>query len=194
MSDKDQDDHLTQLIEMLVYAPVGLLYEYQDVLPQLIKRGKSQVQLARLMAAMAARQRGQGNPTGSGSDPSDAMDPEAVVSALLSALGEMAGDLMGSLSDPSSNDEQGDDRPSAVEVVVEGIEADAVDAVVIDAAVIDPTVGDPMPIANYDELTAREIVGLLGDLDSEQLAKIRTYESDHRARKTILNKIERLKS
>ena len=46
-----------------------------------------------------------------------------------------------------------------------------------------------LPIANYDDLSALQILDLLGALNKSELAKIKTYESTHRARQTILNKI-----
>ena len=50
----------------------------------------------------------------------------------------------------------------------------------------------PLPIASYDSLTAREIIGLLDELDDGQLARIRAHEEANRARKTVLGKLDRL--
>ncbi len=50
----------------------------------------------------------------------------------------------------------------------------------------------PLPIARYDELTAKEIIGLLGELDEGQLDRIRAHEQSNRARKTVLGKLDRL--
>ena len=49
-----------------------------------------------------------------------------------------------------------------------------------------------LPIANYDDLSALQILDLLGALNKSELAKIKKYESTHRARQTILNKIAAL--
>jgi len=46
-----------------------------------------------------------------------------------------------------------------------------------------------LPIANYDDLSALQIFDLLGALNKPELAKINKYETSHRARQTILNKI-----
>jgi hypothetical protein len=46
-----------------------------------------------------------------------------------------------------------------------------------------------LPIANYDDLSALQIFDLLGALNKPELAKIKKYETSHRARQTILNKI-----
>ncbi|MEM7274886.1 MAG: hypothetical protein AAF547_17520 [Actinomycetota bacterium] len=59
MTDKEQNP-VDQLIDLFVYAPVGLLYEYQEVIPRLVRRGKSQVQLARVVGKMATSRGGGG--------------------------------------------------------------------------------------------------------------------------------------
>ena len=46
-----------------------------------------------------------------------------------------------------------------------------------------------LPIANYDDLSALQIFDLLGALNKPELAKIKRYETTHRARQTILNRI-----
>lgn len=49
-----------------------------------------------------------------------------------------------------------------------------------------------LPIANYDDLSALQILDLLGALSNIELSLIKKYETNHRARKTILSKIELL--
>ena len=56
MAPDPEDNPLEQLIELLIYAPIGLLYEYPEVLPRLIKRGRSQVQLAKFAGQLALKQ------------------------------------------------------------------------------------------------------------------------------------------
>ena len=46
-----------------------------------------------------------------------------------------------------------------------------------------------LPIANYDDLSALQIFDLLGALNKPELAKIKRYETTHRARQTTLNRI-----
>ncbi len=59
MRSKDEaKSPIEQLIDLLVYAPVGFLYEKDELLDKVVTRGRSQVQLARLMAKMAAQQGG----------------------------------------------------------------------------------------------------------------------------------------
>ena len=49
-----------------------------------------------------------------------------------------------------------------------------------------------VPIANYDDLKAKEIIPLLGSLTADQRSVVRSHEEDHRARKTVLAKLDRL--
>ena len=45
-----------QLVELLIYAPVGIALEAVDNFPKFVERGKSQVTLARFFAKTVARQ------------------------------------------------------------------------------------------------------------------------------------------
>lgn len=47
------------------------------------------------------------------------------------------------------------------------------------------------PIANYDEANVREIVGSLHALDRLGLLRVRHWETAHKARKTVLDAVER---
>jgi len=51
---------------------------------------------------------------------------------------------------------------------------------------------DALPIPDYDELSASQVVERLEGLDRESLDAIRRYESEHRGRNTILGKIAQL--
>jgi hypothetical protein len=51
---------------------------------------------------------------------------------------------------------------------------------------------DELPIPDYDELSASQVVERLEGLDRESLDAIRAYETEHRGRNTILGKIAQL--
>jgi hypothetical protein len=51
---------------------------------------------------------------------------------------------------------------------------------------------EALPIPDYDELSASQVVERLEGLDRESLDAIRRYESEHRGRNTILGKIAQL--
>ena len=150
---------IDQLIDLFVYAPVGLVYEYQDVLPKLIKRGKSQVQIARLLGTMAAKQ-------GQRTVNSRVDVASSSVAQGITDVGARIGLAPEAPTAPTTSDD-----------VVESV---------------DGANERPLPIAGYDELTAKQIISLLGDLDPAQRARIRRYEAAHRSRKTVLAKLEAL--
>jgi hypothetical protein len=56
----------------------------------------------------------------------------------------------------------------------------------------DVPTSDALPIPDYDELSASQVVERLEGLDRESLEAIRRYESEHRGRNTILGKIAQL--
>jgi hypothetical protein len=56
----------------------------------------------------------------------------------------------------------------------------------------DVRASDALPIPDYDELSASQVVERLEGLDHESLEAIRRYETDHRGRNTILGKIAQL--
>lgn len=163
MADTPDRRPIDQLVDLFVYAPLGLVYEYQDVLPKLIKRGKSQVQIARVLGTMAAK---QGQRTVNSRI-------DGVIDVASSSVAQGITDVgarVGLAPDPSA------------ERTDSGHSAEPVDEIDV----------RPLPIAGYDELTAKQIIGLLGDLDPAQRARVGRYEAAHRARKTVIGKVEAL--
>jgi hypothetical protein len=51
---------------------------------------------------------------------------------------------------------------------------------------------EELPIPDYDELSASQVIERLEGLDADSLEAIRAYESSHRGRNTILGKISQL--
>ena len=162
MPEADDRSPVDQLVDLFVYAPVGLLLEYQDVLPKLIKRGKSQVQIAKLMGNMAAKQ-------GKRSVNSKLGDAVGVASSAVAQGITEVGEKVGLAPDGASKPK---DSPSA--------------------DIVEPERVAPLPIAGYDDLKAKEIIALVGDLTPTQRERLRVHEAAGRARKTVLAKIDAL--
>ncbi len=178
MADEERNP-VDDLIDLFVYAPVGLLYEYDEVLPRLVRRGKSQVQLARVIGRMAMR--------GGGSAPANLV-VETVAKMLAERITEIGASI--GLAPPTDDDAKAGSRPSTPVGSDDDEELEAVDAELVD----DVDEERPLPIASYDTLTAREIISLLDELDADQLARIRAHEEANRARKTVLGKLDRLEA
>ncbi len=182
MADQERNP-VDDLVDLLVYAPVGLLYEYEDVLPQLVKRGKSQVQLARVIGKMALSR-------GGGAAPANLV-AETLARMLAERITEIGASI--GLAPPADDpdDQPGDDAGEAAPTAPESESGSGSGR----GSAPDPAGDDrPLPIAAYDTLTAREIIGLLDELDGGQLARIRAHEEANRARKTVLGKLDRLQA
>jgi hypothetical protein len=55
----------------------------------------------------------------------------------------------------------------------------------------DQSPGHQLPIAHYDELTVTEVKSRLEGMSSEELQAVKSYEEEHKQRKTLLGEIER---
>lgn len=157
MAKDEQRPPIDQLVDVFVYAPIGLLYEYQEVLPKLVKRGKSQVQIAKLLGTMAAK-KGQ----------------QTVESRLAEGITDV-GARVGLAPDPAAKRDAGSESANGG-----------------DPAPAEESEERPLPIANYDDLTAKQIVALLPDLDAGQRERVRRHEAANRSRKTVMAKLEAL--
>ena len=60
------------------------------------------------------------------------------------------------------------------------------------ASVADAPANDTLPIPGYDALSASQVVERLAGLSTDELDAVRTYESAHRNRRTILGKIDQI--
>jgi len=56
-----------------------------------------------------------------------------------------------------------------------------------------PTKRDQLPIQEYDDLSAPQIIPMLGSLSLDQLGEVLLHEEAHRSRATVLNKIHQLR-
>lgn len=142
MADSDDDELSERLLDLLVYAPLGLALEAKDLLPKLAERGRGQVALTRLAGTVAARQ-GQNEAS------------------------KLVDELRGTL-----------ERFLGVDPGATGA-ADPADA----------AADDDLPIDDYANLTAVEVIPLLAGLDDDELGQIEAFERAHRARSTVLNRI-----
>ncbi len=199
MADDKAKDPVEQLIDLFVYAPVGMLYEYQEVIPQLVRRGKSQVQIARVVGQLAVNRGG----------PAEAFNQLAggVAGILARQITEIGASMgLAPPDTPSSAEKQGtpppprpENQPPALTATSppsadtggEG-EAPDNDTGSIEDEVESPPADRQLPIAGYDTLKAKEIIALLDELDEGQLERVRAHEQANRARKTVLGKLDRL--
>jgi hypothetical protein len=161
-------EHLVeQALDVFVYAPIGLLFEGRTLFPQLVEKGKNQVVMARMVGQFAVQQ-GQ----------TEASKAATKLQEQAAGLLELFG-LGGPPSVPVP-----DVAPPRPRLVPEP----EVDTPSVAAA---PTTHE-LAIPDYDSLSASQVVNRLAGLTEGELSAVAAYESAHRSRKTILNKVAQL--
>jgi hypothetical protein len=163
-------------VDLFVYAPIGLFFEAPSLLPKLAEQGRVHANNARLFGQFAVRH-------GEAEVRRRLEGVEAQAEGLLRMFGLLPEDEPAAASEPAS------DRPR----VVRGESA---------APRRRPEAGngqepagpdvDSLAIPDYDSLSASQVVTRLEGLSPDELEAVRTYESAHRGRKTILNKVAQL--
>ena len=165
-----RDDPGEQLLDLLVYAPLGLLLEARDLVPKLAEKGRQrmggQVTVARMIGEMAVRQgqrraesivkRLREQPSGAG-----AARPEADAGHEANGHRSAATEPVGSTA-PASGPGP---APDAAQLAIPG----------------------------YDTLSASQVVPRLEGLTLAELDAVRAYEVATRGRKTVLTRIDQLR-
>ena len=167
---------IERLLDLAVYAPVGVFVTLRDDLPKHIKQGRqaleNRVQLARFIGQLAVQQ----GRKEIAKRLDDAARQRAATHQPVDAVTE---------TDASVDDASDAISGDPAEHAVPDAKADAVmDAVAIDVSTL--------PIAEYQSLAAIHVVQRLATLGADELELVRRFEVAHRARRTILAKIAQL--
>lgn len=189
------EEVLERLIELAVYAPVGVAVTLRDELPRHIKQGRqaleNRVQLARFIGQLAVQ-------TGQRELQKRIEQQRAARDAARDQDDEAAGaSVVGDASTASV------DAVDAVDADDAGVVTDApadaapaVDAAAMGAQVADDTDrvpgADELPIADYESLPAINVVDRLRSMSADEIELVRRFEVAHRSRRTILAKIDQL--
>ena len=159
----NRQDPTEQLLDLLVYAPLGLLMEARDLVPKLADKGRQrmggQVTVARMIGELAVRQ-GQRR-------------AERVIQRLREQPPRPA---------PADEPANGHRPPPPSAAATPSSAASP-------SATGDATT---LAIPGYDTLSASQVVPRLEGLSHEELEAIRAYEAGTRARKTVLTRIDQL--
>jgi hypothetical protein len=161
-----RDDPGEQLLDLLVYAPLGLLLEARDLVPKLAEKGRQrmggQVTVARMIGEMAVRQgqrRAESVVRRLREQPSGTAHPEAGAGQQTNGHGSATAPAVAT-------------PPAAGPVTAP------------DAA--------GLAIPGYDTLSASQVVPRLEGLTVSELDAVRAYEVATRGRKTVLTRIDQL--
>jgi hypothetical protein len=154
------------VLDLFVFAPLGLLAESHTIVPKLAESGRqhvdSRVQLARMVGQFAVQQGRQ---------------QAAKVVAGLRANGTTAApDVEAPAASPAAPDDDDDGWPSDASVARPGVDDSGISE-------------EDLAIPSYDSLAASQVVPRLDGLSSIELEAVRRYEEAHRGRRTVLGKI-----
>jgi hypothetical protein len=174
----DESSPFENLLDVFVYAPVGLALVATEELPKLVARGRAQLEgqltMAKVVGQFAVAQGRQ--QLAARRQPIPAPDP--------SPGSPHTGDRMAT----DDNEDAAPARPADQE---DDTEPPLPVAAPPPAA---PSVPEPsgLAIPGYDSLAASQVVPRLAGLSADELAAVDAYESAHRARRTILNRVRQL--
>jgi hypothetical protein len=184
---------IDNVVELALYAPLGLALTARDHLPDLIARGRqqvtSQVMLARMMGQFAVK------------------EGEKDLRKRVEGLSKTLGDL-GLLPEPNPPAPAAAPTAGTVPTPPPEVDVDltsangSTNASTNGSATKAPAADEPAParsraelsIPGYDTLSASQVVQRLGGLSADELEDVRDYEAGTRGRRTILSKIAQLQS
>jgi hypothetical protein len=189
-------------LDLFVYAPLGLALSARDLLPGLVERGRQQLNgqmtQAKVVGQFAVQQ---------GSKQAGKAFERARASAessVASRLGEDVAPERPATPAPAPTSVRPEPThvratpaPAATPTPASAGPAPAPEPV---RAEPPPTPGAPAPLAStlaipaYDSLSASQVVPRLSGLSPAELAAVRDYETAHRGRKTILNRVAQLQA
>jgi len=183
----DHKKPVDQLIDLLVYAPLGFALDARALLPKLIDRGhdqvSNQVTIARMMGQFAVKQ-GQSEATKQlGHLQGQATTALAELGLLPKA--EPPAPVPVPEAPPAAAAPAPAPEPSAKPAAKRAASKPVAKAVPV------PTIAS-LAIPDYDSLAASQVIPRLEGLAAGELEAVRRYEDAHRGRKTILNKIAQL--
>ena len=193
---EQHQDPVERAFDLVVYAPLGLALWARDLVPPLLEqmaaRGRAEVTS---MQERASQQATQARMIGQFAiDQGGRMLRDALASRLgdarttgegLARLAGLGGRVPSHAPAPSAPPEA-----QAPETTPTGGRPD-VPATGNGQAPGGPDAG-ALPIPDYDELSASQVVARLAGLGPDELDAIREYETSRRARKTVLTRIDQL--
>lgn len=177
----ERKNPLEQAVDLFFFAPLGLVLNASEVIPELVEKGRQQVNMARMFGQFALEQ--------------EAPKQVAKLQEQASKLQEQAATVVDQLAARAGGRRNGSTSQG---IVARTPRAAPREATPVDAAPAVP--GPPAPpvdslaIPDYDSLSASQVVPRLAALSGPELAAVRDYEGANRGRKTILNRIDQLQA
>jgi hypothetical protein len=169
----EEKNPVDQVLDLLVFAPLGLATTARTQLPEMVAKGRAQVEaqvsMARFIGQFAVKQ--------------GKVEVEKRLKAY-TAPRPTADPTIG----PASAAPPSEDPPTVSVPVTVRVEP---------ASDVEPLDGPPpaaagLAIPGYDALSASQVVQRLAGLSVSELEQVRRYEAATRRRKTVLTKISQL--
>jgi hypothetical protein len=158
----ERPDPVRRIVDVAVFAPIGLAAIARDHLPELVETGRERVRqrlaVARFIGELVVQQ----------------------------GRREVSKRLDAQPAAPPTTPE------TPVDVTVDDATTVASSGGPVTAS--RPPEADSLPIADYESLAASQVVARLAGLDRNGLAAIEAFERAHRSRRTVLGKVEQLRS
>lgn len=184
----EQKSRFEQMLELLVYAPVGIAVTASEELPKLIEKGRTritgQVTMARMMGQFAVQQ-GQQQAEKLVKDATERLNDLGVVPGSRPASPPPTAPAPAAASGgtPARHEHEQPAKAAAEPPAEKPSSNGSRSSAAADLA-----------IPGYDSLSASQVVQRLGGLSGEELEAVRVYESSNRGRKTILSRVAQLQS
>ena len=166
----DDKTPIDQAYEVAVLAPIGFVMEARKLLPDLVERGRQQVNMAKMVGQFAVA---HGQTTANQRITKIQEQAEAL-------LHEFGIGVPEPVAPPAAAP-----TPSHAAAAPAASVAAAPPAQAGEGA-------DELPISGYDTLAASQVIPRLDGLSAAELEAVKDYELAHRGRKTILGKIAQL--
>ncbi|HKA04874.1 MAG TPA: hypothetical protein VKD67_11105 [Acidimicrobiales bacterium] len=164
----DEKRPVDHLLDLLVFAPLGLVCESRSLFPKLVEEGRTQIttriQVARMVGQFAVK-KGQREAAKAMERQRSAARPEP--------------------AEPPAGATAARTAPAAAHDIVIPLRDDLDDEEIAEA---------DLAIPSYSSLAASQVVSRLDGLAPVELEAVRRYEVAHRGRKTVLGKIAMLQS
>ncbi len=174
------------LLDLVFYAPIGAFFHGPDVVSELAERGRGQVANAKVLGEVAF-ERGR-QEFGEVAETVQQHLSDVLVAAARAAGAPMAGADDATAAEPAEPQSTSTESPANDDAAVEAAGAG------LRVVRPDSVPASDLPIPDYDNLSASQVVPRLDDLADDELDAVRDYEAAHRGRMTILSRIAQLRA
>ena len=173
----DDRTPLDQVLDLVLYAPIGLALNAEEMVHQMAARGRQSVAAAKFIGQVAMQQ------------------GRTQVDKAFDRLQDQAATLVEQLGHLSTDSvvRTGGAEPTAPAPPVEAVDEPGPSAGAQEIPIVEPVAAEVnQAISDYDSLAASQVVPRLAGLSGDELEAVRRYEAAHRGRATVLNRIAQL--